>query len=106
MADEFVGRFNSATAHGIAPLAGEAIVQALLMPLEIADQLGNRLGRLGIRRLHPLQPPDDPVHFSVKQPGQGGLTPFSLPFGLRPVLQRGDLVGFQAATVRKPTVAL
>jgi hypothetical protein len=56
MADKLVGRFTPAAAHGIAPFAGEAIVQSLLMPLERADQPGNLLGRMGIRRLHPLQP--------------------------------------------------
>ena len=78
MADEFVHRFDPAAPHGIAPFAGKAVVQALLMPLEIGNELADLLRGLGIRRLHLLQAPDDPVHFSVKQPGQGGLTPFAL----------------------------
>jgi len=32
------------------------------------------------------------VHFPVKQPGQDGLAPFLLSLGMRPLLQRRDLV--------------
>lgn len=65
MADELVCRFDPAAAHGIASLAGKAIVKPLLMPLQVGDQFRDLLSGRGIRRLHPLQPPDDAVDFPV-----------------------------------------
>jgi hypothetical protein len=99
VADEIVGRFNPAAAHRIAALAGETVVQAFLMPLEIAKEVGDLCSGLAIGRFHPLQVPDDPMPFSIKQPGQGGLAPFALSLPRRPVLQRRDLVEMLATMV-------
>ena len=92
MAEALVGRFNAAAPHGIASRAGDAIIQPLLMPLQVGDQLGDLPSGLSIRRFHPLQAPDNPVHFPIQQPCQSGLAPFVLPFGRRPLWQRCDLV--------------
>ena len=77
MTDELIRRFDPPAPHGITALARKPVVQPLLMILKIPDQFGDRRGGLGIRRLHPLQAPDDVGHFAPEEPRQGGFVPFA-----------------------------
>lgn len=92
MTDSLLRRHNSDTADGVAPLAGQAIVDPLPMPLEIAAQCGDRYGGPGIPWFHPLQPPADALHFAPRAARQRGFIPFVLPLQLVPILQHRALV--------------
>jgi len=72
---------------GLRALASKPVVQQLLMQLEILHKRIGLLRGLGVRQLHPLQPLDDRVYFTIKQPGQGGLVPWLLPLRMRPIRQ-------------------
>lgn len=92
MANELVGRFNPTPPDRIARLAGKAVIQPLLMTLQIPDQLVNLVCSLGICGFHPLQAPDNSMHFTPAQPCHGRLTPFVWAFGVVPILQPRDLI--------------
>jgi hypothetical protein len=69
------------------PRADHPGVQSPLRPLAMADQLVDLSRSPVIGGLHALQALDDPVDFPIKQPCQGDLAPFLLPFGMCPILQ-------------------
>src|SRR6266511_129939 len=99
MTDNLIRRLDPAAADGVAPLAGKAIVDPLPMPLEIAEQFGDRDGGLGIPRFHPWQPPDDAIHSAPKEARQRGLIPLRLPLRMVPIRQHRDLVQMLTAMV-------
>ena len=91
MANERVGRFNPTTPDRIARLAGKAVIQPLLMTLQLPDQLVNLVCSLGICGFHPLQASDHARHFTPEQPCHGRLTACVWAFGVVPILQPRDL---------------
>jgi hypothetical protein len=48
MADELVGRFNSAALHGVPALASKSGLDLRLMPVEIRDEFHDLLGPTGV----------------------------------------------------------
>ncbi len=99
MANARVGRFNPTTPDRIARLAGNAVIQPLLMTLQISDQLVNLVCSLGICGFHPLQAPDHSRPFIPAHPCHGRLTPFVWAFGMVPILPPRDLIEMLTTTV-------
>jgi hypothetical protein len=90
MADELVWRLNPAARHGVAPLAGKPVGQQLLMSLEIADQLVDHLCGMDIWGFHPLQTPDDVMHFAPEESSHCRLIAFVLPLRIVGILLGGS----------------
>src|SRR5712692_7106122 len=61
MVNELVSRFDPSTPYGVTPPAQGAILRTFLIFLEVTPKLPDRLGRLFIPGLHPLQVQQYPV---------------------------------------------
>ena len=67
VADEFVRRLNGATANGIAPEAIRAVMDAVPVVVQIADELADELRRLIVSWLQALERADHVVDFSIEE---------------------------------------
>src|SRR3989442_3323710 len=88
VADKFVGRLDAPTAQRIPPFTLGAVVNALAVLTQVADELRNGgSGRIG-DRAQALQASDHSLHLPCKQAGHCCFHPLPRP---RPVLAVLDL---------------
>jgi hypothetical protein len=90
MADELIGRFDPPTAHRVAALARELVVQPIVMPLEKANEHIDLFSGLGMRRLHPCTPQMTPWTSPSNNRARAG-APWLLPLRMCSIRQDLDL---------------
>src|SRR5512134_3928029 len=100
MTDEFVGRFNTATANWISTFAKGLIVDPAKVFFKIGDQFGNLRCRQLRLWLEMLESPNDILSFIHQDSRNGGFSPMLLHLRVVRVLLRRHFVDVFTAVIK------